>query len=126
MPESNVDENAAHIILRRQKAHDALHHAAIVAGDVNRALSDDDGGVAGEVLYRPYGRAWAVGANLNRVRQRDFDQRLDFLDYEVAVGYRAQVTERIATGQMPPASVTPLPAESYELILRWYASGANP
>ncbi len=45
------------------------------------------GGVAGEVLYRPYGRAWAVGANLNRVRQRDFDQRLDFLDYEVTTGH---------------------------------------
>jgi hypothetical protein len=51
---------------------------------------------------------------------------VDFLDHEVAVSYRPQVTQRLATGLMPPASATPLPAESYELILRWYASGANP
>ncbi len=45
------------------------------------------GGVAGEVLYRPFGRSWAIGANLNRVRQRSFKQRLDFLDYEVTTGH---------------------------------------
>lgn len=45
------------------------------------------GGVAGEVLYRRPGASWALGADLNRVRQRDFDQRLDFLDYEVSTGH---------------------------------------
>ncbi len=45
------------------------------------------GGVAGELLYRPYGAKWAVGLNVNRVRQRDFDQRFDFLDFEVTTGH---------------------------------------
>lgn len=45
------------------------------------------GGVAGEVLYRPLGRSWALGVDLNRVRQRTFKQRLDFLDYEVTTGH---------------------------------------
>jgi hypothetical protein len=45
------------------------------------------GGVAGEVLYRRDGAAWALGANLNRVQQRDFDQRLGFRDYRVTTGH---------------------------------------
>lgn len=45
------------------------------------------GGVAAEVLYRPYGAKWAVGLDVNRVRQRDFNQRFDFLDYEVTTGH---------------------------------------
>ena len=45
------------------------------------------GGVGGELLYRPYGSRLALGVELNRVRQRDYDQRLDFLDYEVTTGH---------------------------------------
>lgn len=45
------------------------------------------GGLAAEVLYRPFGHPWAVGLNLNRVRQRDYDQRFDFRDYEVTTGH---------------------------------------
>lgn len=45
------------------------------------------GGVAGEVLYRPWGRWWSLGLNVNRVRQRDFDQRFEFQDYEVTTGH---------------------------------------
>ena len=45
------------------------------------------GGIAGEVLYRPHAQHWALGVNLNRVRQRDFDQRFDFRDYEVTTGH---------------------------------------
>jgi hypothetical protein len=45
------------------------------------------GGVAGELLYRPDDPRWAVGMNLNRVRQRDFDQRLRFRDYEITTGH---------------------------------------
>lgn len=44
-------------------------------------------GVAGELLYRPFGRDWALGLDVNRVRQRDYDQRFDFLDYEVSTGH---------------------------------------
>lgn len=45
------------------------------------------GGVAGEVLYRPPYASWALGLDVNRVRQRDFDQRFAFRDYEVTTGH---------------------------------------
>lgn len=45
------------------------------------------GGVAGEILYRPANPRWALGLNVNRVRQRDTDQRFSFRDYEVTTGH---------------------------------------
>jgi hypothetical protein len=45
------------------------------------------GGVGGELLYRPFGEPWAVGVEANWVKQRDFDQRFDFRDYEVGTGH---------------------------------------
>lgn len=45
------------------------------------------GGVGGEVLYRPFGQRWAVGANANWVRQRGFKQDASFRDYDVATGH---------------------------------------
>lgn len=45
------------------------------------------GGVAAEALFRPYAQNWAVGANINRVRQRDFDQQFSFREYEVTTGH---------------------------------------
>jgi hypothetical protein len=45
------------------------------------------GGFSGEVLYAPYGQRWAVGADLNQVWKRDFNQRLGFQDYEVLTGH---------------------------------------
>ena len=45
------------------------------------------GGVAAEVLYRPFAENWAVGANINRVKQRGFDQQFSFRDYEVTTGH---------------------------------------
>jgi hypothetical protein len=44
-------------------------------------------GVGGEVLYRPFAARWAVGANINRVRQRDFNQLFSMQDYEVTTGH---------------------------------------
>ncbi len=44
------------------------------------------GGVAGELLYRQPYSWWAAGLNVNRVRQRDYDQRFDFRHYEVTTG----------------------------------------
>ena len=44
------------------------------------------GGVSGEVLYRPHDRSWAVGLDLNWVRQRDHDGMLGFRDYGVVTG----------------------------------------
>ncbi|KRG61363.1 hypothetical protein ABB27_19040, partial [Stenotrophomonas terrae] len=45
------------------------------------------GGIGGEVLYRPFLGRWAFGADINLVKQRDFDQRLHFRDYRVATGH---------------------------------------
>ncbi|MEW6765787.1 MAG: YjbH domain-containing protein [Pseudomonadota bacterium] len=44
-------------------------------------------GVGGEVLYRPFGERWAVGADLNYVRQREFDMGLGLRDYDVVTGH---------------------------------------
>lgn len=65
------------------------------------------GGVAGELLYRPSNPRWAVGVNVNRVRQRDFDQRFTFRDYEVTTGHvtgyfefpRPSVLVKLSAGQ---------------------------
>lgn len=45
------------------------------------------GGLGGELLYRPLNERWAIGAELNWVKQRDFDQRFSFRDYSVATGH---------------------------------------
>lgn len=44
------------------------------------------GGIAGEVLYRPFDSRLAVGLEVARVKQRDFDG-MGFLDYEVTTGH---------------------------------------
>jgi hypothetical protein len=53
------------------------------------------GGVGGEMLYRPFGERWAVGADLNWVKQRGFDQDFSFRNYHVVTG---QVTGYLDTG----------------------------
>lgn len=45
------------------------------------------GGVSAEVLWMPVGRPWALGAEVNRVRKRDYDKRFTFQDYEVTTGH---------------------------------------
>lgn len=65
------------------------------------------GGIGGELLYKPFASRWAIGMDLNRVRQRAFNQRLGFRDYEVTTGhidwyYRLPVynlTSQVSVGQ---------------------------
>jgi hypothetical protein len=45
------------------------------------------GGVAAEVLYRPFDARWALSLDTNYVRQRGYEQRFDFRDYTVATGH---------------------------------------
>lgn len=45
------------------------------------------GGVGGEILYRPVDQRWAVGADLNWVRQRNFNQLFGFQSYDVVTGH---------------------------------------
>lgn len=53
------------------------------------------GGVGGEVMYRPFNSPVAFGMDANWVRQRDFDTRFDFRDYDVVEGH---ATAYIDTG----------------------------
>lgn len=45
------------------------------------------GGLSSEVLWKPDGSRFALGADLNYVRQRGYDQDFSFLDYQVATGH---------------------------------------
>lgn len=53
------------------------------------------GGVGGEIMLRPHGAKWAVGADLNWVRQRGYRQDFSFRDYSVVTGH---VTGYLQTG----------------------------
>lgn len=44
-------------------------------------------GIGGEVLYRPQGKRWAVGLDVNYVKQRDFDGLFGFQNYDVVTGH---------------------------------------
>ncbi|MGA3796615.1 YjbH domain-containing protein [Pseudomonas fluorescens] len=50
-------------------------------------------GVGGEVLFRPAGQRWSVGADLNFVRQRDFDQGFGLRDYSTVTGHVTGYTD---------------------------------
>ena len=50
-------------------------------------------GVGGELLYRPMGERWSVGADLNYVQQRDFDQGFGLRGYKTLTGHITTYTE---------------------------------
>jgi len=52
-------------------------------------------GAGGEYLYRPFNSRFAVGVDVNKVRQRAFEQDFDLQDYEVNTGH---VTAYVDTG----------------------------
>jgi hypothetical protein len=45
------------------------------------------GGISGEVLWKPVDSRLALGAELNYVKQRDFDTMLSFRDYDTVTGH---------------------------------------
>jgi hypothetical protein len=45
------------------------------------------GGVSGEVLWKPVESRLAIGAEMNWVQKRDYDQLLGFQDYDVVTGH---------------------------------------
>ena len=51
------------------------------------------GGIGGEVLYRPFNRKFALGLSLHHVKQRDYDQRFSFIDYETTTGHLQLFTD---------------------------------
>ena len=50
-------------------------------------------GVGGEILFRPTGERWSLGADLNYVRQREFDQGFGLRDYSVVTGHITGYTD---------------------------------
>ena len=50
-------------------------------------LEEMFGGVGGQILYRPIEKRYAFGMSLHRVRQRDYDQRFAFREYETTTGH---------------------------------------
>lgn len=45
------------------------------------------GGIGGELLYIPNDKRWALGFDAHWVKQREFDQRFSFQDYETVTGF---------------------------------------
>lgn len=45
------------------------------------------GGVGGELLYRPVDSNWAFGVDANYVRQRDWDNMMQFTNYKAPTGH---------------------------------------
>lgn len=58
-------------------------YSRVTVGLLERAY----GGVSAEVLWKPVNSQLAFGAEVNRVRKRDFDGLFDFRDYEVTTGH---------------------------------------
>ncbi len=50
-------------------------------------LEEMFGGVGGEFLYRPVNSDWAISADINWVKQRDYDQWFSFRDYQTITGH---------------------------------------
>lgn len=50
-------------------------------------LEREFAGVGGEVLYRQPGSRWAAGVDINKVQQRDFEQKFALRDYKVNTGH---------------------------------------
>lgn len=45
------------------------------------------GGVGGEIIYMPNNRRWALGVDAYWLKQRDFDQKFGFQNYETVTGF---------------------------------------
>ncbi len=45
------------------------------------------GGIGGEILYMPDDRRWGVGLDAHWVKQREFDQKFSFKDYQTVTGF---------------------------------------
>jgi hypothetical protein len=50
-------------------------------------------GVGGEVLYRPFGQRWALGADIYDVYQRNFDDLFGLQSYQVVTGHASLYVE---------------------------------
>lgn len=58
-------------------------YASVYGGYLERMY----GGVGGEILYRPFNKNYAIGMDINAVKQRSFESHLGFRDYETITGH---------------------------------------
>jgi hypothetical protein len=58
-------------------------YARLTAGYIESMF----GGIGGEVLYRPFGQRWALGADVYDVYQRNFDDLFGLQSYHVVTGH---------------------------------------
>jgi len=54
-----------------------------------------------------------------------YSPKIDFSDYETTKQISTKMIQRISAGQMPPSSSPAMPAEAFDVLLRWEASGRN-
>ena len=64
-------------------------YGRVTAGYLERMF----GGVSTELLWKPVASPLALGVEVNYARQRDFDQRLGFRDYDVVTGHASAYYE---------------------------------
>tara|TARA_B100000212_G_scaffold270200_1_gene209594 strand:- start:4315 stop:6414 length:2100 start_codon:yes stop_codon:yes gene_type:complete len=50
-------------------------------------LEEMFGGYGGEILFRPFNKNIEYGLSIHKVKQRDYDQRFNFRDYETTTGH---------------------------------------
>lgn len=50
-------------------------------------LEEMFGGIGGEILYRPFYKSYAIGAEAWFVKQRDYSMQFDFREYETVTGH---------------------------------------
>ncbi|MSP50813.1 MAG: YjbH domain-containing protein [Alphaproteobacteria bacterium] len=62
----------------------ALEWYGAVYGGIFEAMF---GGIGAEILHRPFDSRFAVGLDINRAKQRTFEQRFSFQEYEITTGH---------------------------------------
>jgi hypothetical protein len=69
-------------LVKRGKLRDDIYFQAY--GGI---LEEMYSGVGGEVLWRPFDKPYAIGINVNAVRQREFDKLFGLRDYRTVTGH---------------------------------------
>ena len=69
-----------------------LEYKELVAKDLifrsyGGILEEMFGGIGSEILWSPFMKRWALGLNVNWVKQRDFAKNFNFQDYSILTGH---------------------------------------
>ncbi|THH35104.1 YjbH domain-containing protein [Aliishimia ponticola] len=86
--ESNIYDREGETALRTLTLDYYFKPGSDLYGRVSAGyLESQYGGLSAEVLWKPVQSDFAIGAEINYVKQRDYDQGFGFRDYEVATGH---------------------------------------